>query len=134
MILCGLGGGTIPWKFFNFYSHLKTGKFKFLYKNEHLFFLKTGNFTIIWVPYKHTVPERLSSQSEKIWNKGDFTNPNSQLFNKLGKNLEIEPRPISENPVYNLFTEMGKIEKPVNNNIQKSQNLIMHWKKLETTA
>ena len=29
---------------------------------------------------------------------------------------------------------MGKIEKPIKNNIQKSQNLIVNWKKLETTA
>ena len=53
---------------------------KLLHKYEHLFFLKTGNLVTNWVSlsliYKHTVPERLSSQPNKIWNQWNFKNPN----------------------------------------------------------
>ena len=43
---------------------------KLLFKYEHFFFLKAGNLVTNLVPslfYKHTVSERLSSKSDKIW-------------------------------------------------------------------
>ena len=49
---------------------------KLLYKHKHFFFLKTGNWIINWVPYKHVMPERLSSQTDKKWNQRNLKNPN----------------------------------------------------------
>ena len=38
--------------------------------------------------YKHTVPERLSSQFNNIWNQGDFENPNFPALYWSTKNSE----------------------------------------------
>ena len=40
--------------------------------------------------YKHTVPERLSSQSNKIWNQWDFKNSNFSTSAWIGKKLEFQ--------------------------------------------
>ena len=47
------GGGANPMKILQFLLSFKLGKLKLLYKYECLFFLKTGNLIINWVPYKH---------------------------------------------------------------------------------
>ena len=50
-------------------SSTQTGT-KLLYKYKHFFFIKNGNLIINWISYKHTVPERLSFQSDKYEIKG----------------------------------------------------------------
>ena len=64
---------------------------KLLYKYEHFFSLKNDNLIINWVLCKHTL-ERLSSQSEKVWNQGDLKNPNFPTGYWIGKNMEVQPR------------------------------------------
>ena len=49
------------------------------YKYQHFLFLKTANTNIncmLLLSYKHALPERVSSQSWKIWNQGEFRNLN----------------------------------------------------------
>ena len=85
-----LGLVTTPRKFCNFLTFLSTEvAFPALkltencYLNINIFFLKNGNFIINWVPslfYKHTVPERLSSQSSKMKSLGL---QKSQFLNSL---------------------------------------------------
>ena len=90
--LCSLG------TFCSFYSHLSSKTvFSALkltqscyYKYEHLFLLKNGNLIINWVPHKHTVPERQSSQSDKIWNQVDFKNLDFPTLKWIGKNFEVQ--------------------------------------------
>ena len=77
--LGGLEEVRTPQKFSIFHPHLSLEAVfpslkltQYLYKYEHLFFWKTGNLIMSWVnssPFlsrKHTVPERLFSQSNKI--------------------------------------------------------------------
>ena len=89
---------------------------KLLYKDEHFFFLKTGNLILNWSPslfYKQAVSERLSSQSDKYKMKETSSIPISQLFNEL---VTIWKHSI-------LFLELGKIEKSSHSNIQKCHKI-----------
>ena len=60
---------------------------------EH-FFLKNWQFNhkLFPPPYTYTVPEKLSSQSDKIWKQGDFKNPNFPTFWWIGKHLQAPSR------------------------------------------
>ena len=61
------------------------------YINMNIFFLENWQFNHkLDHPFscKHTVPERISSQFNKIWNQGDFKNLNFPTLKNL-KNLEV---------------------------------------------
>ena len=75
------------------FSALKTDT-KLLYKYEHFFYLKTGNLIKILVSLslRQTVPERLSSQSSKIWSQVDFKNPNFPTLFWIENNFEVQPK------------------------------------------
>ena len=81
--------GSLGWhisdaseKFCNFYPHLRLeAVFPALPQSCYIwtfFFLKTSSLIINWLPLSitHTVPERLSSQSNKVWKQMNFKNPN----------------------------------------------------------
>ena len=72
--------------------------------------LKTG-FTSL--SYKHTVPERLSSQFHKIWINGDLKNPSVSNYLLNWENLETQTRLIlkKQQQCFCLFHQWGRIGK-----------------------
>ena len=84
-----------------------------LYKFENFFFLNTGNLIInraTSLSYKHGVPERLLSQSNKIYEiMGTSKTSICQIFSKLLKNWNCNPGLYSINPIFYLFHELGKL-------------------------
>ena len=84
-------------------------------------FLKIGNLIISWVGptlfYKHSVPERQSSQSDKIWNPEDFKNPDFSTLYWIVKNLEVQPSFIIKK---NNFPSFSRIRK--NGEVQHKQH------------
>ena len=117
---------------FNGYSisniHINTK----LCKYQHFFSLKTGNLIINWAPYKHTMPESLSSQSDKKIN-GSSKITISQLFSELGKICTTQSY-IQKTPIFYLFLELRKPKKSIKSNLQKSQNLFVNREKLGIIA
>ena len=84
-----------------------------LFKYELFFFLKNDNLTINWVPsllYKHTVPDTLSSQSNKMKSVG-LQKPNFSTLYWIGKNLEVQPRFIFKKFNFPSFSWIVKNEK-----------------------
>ena len=116
------------------------------YINVNIFFLKTSNLFLNWVPslfsYNHLIPERISSKSilsnslltgeqiesttwayvkkkkksvfffliwEKLRSPSRATFKNSKISLWIAKNLEVQPKPNSQN--YNLEStdELGKV-------------------------
>ena len=72
-------------------SSTQTGT-KLLYKYKHFFFIENGNLIINWISYKHTVPERLSFQSDKYEIKGTLKKKSIyHLFSKLFPPLLCRP-------------------------------------------
>ena len=119
-LLGGLGGGTTPGKFCNFYLYLNWHKI--LKKYEQFFSLKTGNRNLgSPLSYKHTVTDSLTkyaikgtskisilllfSELGKTWRynivlysnpaRVTFKNPKISLW--IGKNLEFQPKPKTQN-------------------------------------
>ena len=80
---------------------------KLLYKYEHFFSLKNDNL-INLILCKHTL-ERLSSQSEKVWDQGDLKNPNFPTGYWIGKSMEVQPRLIvKKKKFFHLLLELWK--------------------------
>ena len=116
----GSGSGPILGKFCRIYSHLILETVfaglkltKNCYINMNISFsgkepvlLKTG-FTSL--PYKHTVPERLSSQFHNIWINGDLKNPSVSNYLLNWENLETQTRLILKTTTMFLsFSSMKK--------------------------
>ena len=101
-------------------------------KYQLFFSLKTDNLIINRVPYKHTMPESLSSQSDKKIN-GSSKITISQLFSELGK-ICTTLSYIQKAPIFYLFLKLRKPEKSIKSNIQKSQNLFVNREKLGIIA
>ena len=87
----GFRGSCNPKKMLQFLPSFKLGNnicstiadTKVLYKYEHFFFWKIGSLIIMRSPsllYKHTAPERLFSQSNKVRNQRDLKNLNFPAF------------------------------------------------------
>ena len=133
----GYGGDSAtPRKFCNFYSHLSLETvFPALKVIENCYI----NMTISsWkltpsLFFKHTVNERLSPQPDKIWNYGDFKNPNVPALQWIGKKFEVQPRFISKKPNFPLFFWIEKIWEVQLKNIHKSQNLSVDLEVLPKT-
>ena len=121
----GRGSGSSPifGKFWKIYSHLilepvfaglKLTKNCYINMNISLsgkepVLLKNG-FTSL--QYKHTVPERLSSQFHNIWINGDLKNPSVSNYLLNWENLEIHTRFIlkkQQQQCFYLFHQWGKI-------------------------
>ena len=108
------GSSPILGKFWKIYSHLILELVfaglkltKNCYINMNISFsgkepvlLKTG-FTSL--SYKHTVPERLSSQFHKIWINGDLKNPSVSNYLLNWENLETQTRLILKKSNNNVF-------------------------------
>ena len=95
---------------------------KLLFKYEHFFFMKTADLI------KKSV---LSSTNilcllTKYKINGTSKIPISKRFSDLGKIWKCNLGLYSKDLVFNLFYELGKIEKPSYSNIQKSQNLFLN--------
>ena len=82
-----------------------------LNKNELFFFLKTGSLIInhkldpsLSLFYKHIVSERLSSQSNKIWNQ-----ENGKIFVNLEKPVYTAYDQHSKNPRFESMDELAKV-------------------------
>ena len=108
---------------------------KSLYKYELLFYLKTSSLIIIWVPYKHTVPERLSSQSDIIWNQRTLKIPNFQIFSKLEKiwkyRLGLDARKTQLSAIFLDWEKLWRLMKATFQNSKIPLWLGKNWK-LET--
>ena len=60
--------------------------------------------------------------------------PIAKLYSELEKIWKCNLGLYSKNLVFNLFHELGKIEKSSKGNIQKSQNLFVNWEESGNTA
>ena len=80
------------------------------YINEKNFFLKTGNVIIYYLPLpcKHSMSERLCSQSDTIWKQGDFRNPNFPTPLWIRKNLEVQTKLRVKNLNFPSLSWIGK--------------------------
>ena len=80
------------------------------YININILVLHIGNLIINWIPlsHAHTVPERVSSQPNKIWQQGDFKNSDFPTLYWIGKNLEVQHRLILKNPNFLFLSWTGK--------------------------
>ena len=58
----------------------------------------------------------------------------SELFSELAKIWKCKLGLYLKNLVFNLFHELGKIEKSSYSNIQKSQNLLVNWEESGSAA
>ena len=109
----GSGSGPILEKFSKIYSHLVLkpvfSGFKLIkncYINMNISFsgkltvsLKTG-FISLFLSYKYTVPERLSSQFYKIWINGDLKNPSFSNSLLNWEKLETKTRLILKKTIF----------------------------------
>ena len=56
----------------------------------------------------YTLPERQSSESDKIWKQGNFKNTNFPTVWWIGKNLEVQSKLTFRNPNFQYFPWISK--------------------------
>ena len=104
---------------------------KLLYKYEFLFFLKTGNLMINWIPYKHIVAKRLSSQSEKIWNQVDFKNLDFSTVKWIGKDSEVQSSILLKKAISIYFLNWENLRSPLRATLKNPKIFLWIGKNLE---
>ena len=134
--LGGLRVSATSGKFDYFYSYLSLETVspalkltQNCYINVNIFFLKTCNLFLNWVPslfsYNHLIPDRLSLQSI--------------LLNSLVNGEQIESTTWAyvkkkKRKICLFFPDLGKTEKSLQSNLQKFENLFVNCEKLGSSA
>ena len=106
-----------------------------LCKYEHFFLLKTSSLILNWVPlclfYQHIMPERLSSQSNKIWNQRDLKNPKFSTLVNREKFVSVAKTYIQKIQFSIFFMNWEKMRSPDKATLKKPKISLWVWKNLE---